>query len=314
MIDAPAIETDALANEAALINPLDLLSTSQKIGEKIRADVEFEFEQSRAVQADVCHGGAPFICYRDIMGKWHLVQGCCNDWLCPRCGQIRARHEFGRIVNGAKGLTENGHKLNFVTLTCRGREMPLEEAQENYLKWTNRLLSAMRAQAKKGDDFWCYVQVTERQKRQHPHSHLITTFLPDDAVLTYETRKGKDGQEYQAEIYVSKWFIDRNKSAGLGSQCRIEPVHNPIGLAAYVAKYLFKDCMTTEWPSGWKRVRYSQSWPELPSPESLEAFPVVKPADWQRVAAIDAFVYADSQYTYERALARLVVNILYKSK
>lgn len=314
--------TDSRQSEGISALPLDLLSTKHTdeilqgvYSPELLSEIEFQIEQSEALSADArCTNNAPFICYPDGEGRWRLVQGCCNDWLCPRCGHIRARQEFARIVAGAKTLADQGHPLYFWTLTCRGKEIPLEEAEQRYYEWTDRLLKACRMQAKRAGDFWAYCQVTERQSRQHPHSHLITTFLPSDAVLTHQERTRASGEPYSAEVFVSAWFNERNRTAGLGSQHRIEPVHNPVGLAAYVAKYLFKDCMTTLWPKGWKRIRYSRSWPKLPETASPEAFPIVRAADWLRVAALPCLVYADCQDTYERALSALVTNVIFTEK
>lgn len=301
---------------------LDLFSTSptddllQGVhSPALLADIEFEIEQSKALSSLArCENHAPLICFPDGEGRWRLIQGCCNDWLCPRCGHLRAREEFGRIVAGAKSLADAGHPLYFWTLTCRGRDLPLDEAMVHYLEWTNKLLDACRIQCRRSGGHWTYCQVTERQQRQHPHSHLISTFLPSDAILTHESRRRANGDEYQAEIYQSAWFSERNRAAGLGPQHKIEPVLNPVGLAAYVAKYLFKDCMTTLWPKGWKRIRYSRSWPKLPDIASPEAFPIVHAADWKRVEALPHMVFAADRYCYERALAALATNVIFAEK
>ena len=317
----PIVEPITVSRQSEGITalPLDLFSTSPTtdlldgvFSPDLLSDILFEVEQSEALSAAAsCTNNAPLICYPDGEGRWRLMQGCCNDWLCPRCGHIRAREEFARIVAGAKALADQERQLYFITLTCRGRELPLADAMEHYLDWTGKLLQACQKQAKRAGDFWAYVQVTERQHREHPHSHLISTFLPSDAIATHVERRRKNGEMYSAEVFVSAWFNERNRSAGLGSQHRIERVHNPIGLAAYVAKYLFKDCMTTVWPPGWKRIRYSRSWPKLPEISSPEAFPIVRAADWRRVAALKTTVYAADEYCYQRALLALVMNVIH---
>lgn len=292
------------------IKPLDQLSTSQKqVSEELQASIEFEFEQSYAIEADRCINGAPFICFPDVTGRWRLIQGCCNSWQCPRCGQIRAREEYGRIVEGAKNLSERGYPLFFVTLTCIGKELDIETADDHYLEWTNRLLSAWRARTKNEGQHWCYVQVTERQKRGAAHSHMITTCYPKDAV---EYKKGStlpNGSIAKHDCLFSIWFMERNVSAGLGKMTDCTKIESAIGVAVYVSKYLFKDAQETLWPKGWKRVRYSQNWPKLPDKSNPQAFPVVKLSDWYRVKNLGVSVYADSDVTYEAALARLVTNV-----
>lgn len=293
---------------------LDQLSTSQtnslktgdlSISDALRSDIEFELEQSHAVQAEKCENNAPFIFFVDNTSKPRIVQGCCNNWQCPRCGQIRARAEYGRIVSGARELSEAGHTLYFWTLTCRGKDMPLEQAENDYLTWTNRLLTATRSRAKREGDFWAYVQITERQQRQHPHSHLIATYAPPDAKPTLKIKNGTP-----REVLVSKWFAAQNERAGLGPQHEITRIDTPEAAAVYVSKYLFKDSMNTAWPKGWKRIRYSHSWPKLPEQHPEIAWPLINLSDWRRVQREYTQVYADSQITLEAAYARLITCVV----
>lgn len=221
-----------------------------------------------------CAYGAPLVALV-IGGKATISQGCCNHWDCPACGIVRAKQEYRRIVFGAEQLSREGHKLYFWTLTCRGREMPLKEAEDHYLEWTNILLTNARVKARRANDYWCYVQVTERQKktRNHPHSHLITTYLPVDAIETTNA-KGKP-------CFVSEWFSRANFTAGLGSQHEITLVKSAAAVARYVGKYLFKQTMTDKFPSNWKRVRYSQNYPTPPKMTPDFAIPLLSPKDWQ---------------------------------
>jgi len=130
--------------------------------------------------------------------------------------------------------------------------MPLDVAEEHYYEWTNRILTNARTKAKRAGDYWAYVQVTERQRktRDHPHSHILTTFCPTDSVLS------RDAQG--REVYISRWFSKANELAGLGSQHTITEVESAARVSRYVAKYLFKEQARDKFPAKWKRVRYSQ--------------------------------------------------------
>lgn len=216
--------------------PLDLLSTSQT--------------------HISCVYGAPLVALI-IAGRATISQACCNHWDCPACSIKRAKQEYRRIVEGSEQLEREGHDLYFWTITCRGRECSYDEALDSYLVWTNRLLTNARAKARRAGEYWCYSQVTEHQKktRQHPHSHLLTTFLPKDGIPT----KDKNGRD----VIVSEWFSSANVSAGLGDQCTISKVKSAGAVSRYVGKYMFKASATETWPAGWKRVRYSQNWPAL---------------------------------------------------
>lgn len=238
-----------------------------------------------------CPYGAPLIALV-IEGKATLRSACCNHWECPICGETRARQEYRRIVNGCE-IIGSTRKLYFWTLTCRGKELSLEEAEKNYYAWTNTLLTNARTKCKRALEFWCYVQVTERQKktRAHPHSHIITTFLPSDARRTMEMRGG--------ESLVSAWFSAANASAGLGSQHRISQVGSPAAVARYVAKYMFKDTMRESFPHGWKRVRYSQNFPPAPVLKPDLAIPLLDKSAWAKADASGYIFEVASDSVYE---------------
>jgi len=252
-------------------NALDLYSTSQT---GFHTHIDY-FTGEHLGRHVTCEYGAPLVAYI-IGGRGYLSQGCCNHWDCRRCGIIRAKTEYRRIVDGCELLAET-HKLYFWTLTCRGREMPLEEAEENYLAWTNVLLTNARTKCKRAAKHWAYVQVTERQKktRAHPHSHIITTYLPDDAQATADAL-GKP-------VFVSEWFSRANSSAGLGAQHKITEVGSAAAVSRYVAKYLFKDTFRDVFPKNWKRVRYSANFPRTLPVQTEFSVQLSKPVHWQEI-------------------------------
>lgn len=198
------------------------------------------------------------------------------------------------MVYGAETLAEN-HALYFWTITCRGRELSYDEAMVGYPVWTNRLLTACRAKCNRAGDYWAYVQVTEHQKktRAHPHSHFISTYLP----------RGKDVGTSLADDLANaeEWFIQANKSAGLGSQARITQVRSAAAVSRYVAKYMFKAALTEEWPPNWKRIRYSQNWPKQPEKSPDAVFVLLSPQDWQNASKERVNWQCESQELYDRA-------------
>lgn len=251
---------------------LDLLSISQKMA--------------------LCQYGAPLVAIVTREGKATIGQSCCNHWDCSVCGEKRAAQEYRRVVAGAEKLKED-HSIWFLTLTCRGKELEIEDAEDLFLFWTNRLFSRLRADAKKTGQYWAYSAVTERQKRGHPHSHLLCTYAPIDSKPA-PTKRDKNR-------YESAYFRKANVEAGLGVQCRISKCQTVEAAARYVAKYLFKDSALTKWPPHWRRVRYSHNWPEI-EPQGLEfSLALHKPSDWSkigqmayrwRVSTVEDFQYA----------------------
>jgi hypothetical protein len=240
-----------------------------------------------------CIYGAPFFAYNTHDKVYGISQGCCNHWDCPRCGIKRAKTEYGRIVEGIRQLAEHD-QIWFITVTCRGRKMTKDESEKSYGEWTNKLLDSWRLQSKRTHQKWAYVQVTERQERGHPHSHILTTFCPTD-VIPYswkKTRVSVEGKQFMAYVssYRSEYLRSSVIRSGLGEQYDITPAGKIEAVSRYVAKYLFKgNIFNDKWPKGWKRVRYSQSFPKLKR-EKTDAFVLLKRDDWQKLARVALMV------------------------
>lgn len=234
-----------------------------------------------------CAYNAPYFAYKVAGKTWAIVQGNCHHWDCPRCGIGRAKQEYGRIVEGCRTLAETSD-LYFLTITCRGRGLGVREAEDKYLEWTNRFLDACRQRCKRAGGQWYYVQVTERQKRKHPHSHILTTFNVGDLytghVQKWNTDKQGKRKSEKVSALRSEWIAKAVKRAGLGEQYDVSRVEKVEGVSRYVAKYLFKDSIfTTDWPKGWKRVRYSQSFPKMEE-RKTDAMVLLTTEDWHSLA------------------------------
>lgn len=259
---------------------LDLFSTSQ-------TEMCFSsLETTQKVEAK-CQYRAPHFAYQVTGRTYALVQGCCNHWDCVRCGLMRARAEYGRIVGGCRQIASS-HAISFITVTCRGKDLSRQEADDGYALWTNRFLTAARARAKRKGQDWYYVQVTERQKRGHPHSHILSAFDPGDIEQVFKTRwtTGKMGERvYETtNALSSRWIAKEVVSCGLGKEYDISFVETVEGASRYVAKYLFKESIFRgDWPKSWKRVRYSHSFPKLPK-RTTNAIVLVRARDWYDVA------------------------------
>lgn len=254
-----------------------------------------------AVSGERCAFGAPYFAFEREPKRYGLIQGNCNHWECPKHGQEVAKQHYGRIVEGARALDKQCVKLAFLTVTCRGKDLGADDAFRHYLEWTNRLIDAMRAKqvrvTKKNPTppLWCYVQVTEKQKRSHPHSHFLTSFMPDDTLLGIVEKwvKSRDGMVWgEVPALRSDWLEGQVIKSGLGEQYDISEVGTVEAASRYVAKYMFKQTQfTTKFPKGWKRVRYSDSWPKLPA-KPTNAFIVLTIQDWADLGYLAAVVDA----------------------
>jgi hypothetical protein len=264
--------------------------------------------QERVASTSPCTYNAPYFAYQNETKAWHITQGNCHHWDCPRCGLGRAKQEYGRMVEGCR-LLASEHQLYFITITCRGKEITHEYAEENYGKWTNRLLDACRAKWKRAGGQWHYVQVTERQKRLHPHSHFITTFAPPVSTITTVRKKKREASgQYKNVVSThirSDWFEGQIKKSGLNDQYDISVVQSSEGAARYVAKYLFKPSIfEASWPSGWKRIRYSQSFPKAEERQT-NAIVLLTIEDWYKLASKAMIVSVDNMDDFEHASNKL---------
>lgn len=275
-------ELEAYAGE-----PLDLFSTSPTRYQDLCS----------VVPAVRCDFGAPFFAFRREGLRFGVVQGCCNHWNCRRCGVQVAKRHYGRIVEGCKKLAEES-PLWFITITCRGKEVSEDEATKHYLAWTSKFLDSAYAKSKRAGALWAYVQVTEKQKRGHPHSHILTTFCPGDlcegVVANWKTDADGVRRDHPREALRSAWIQSAVVRAGLGDQYDISAVRTVAAASRYVAKYMFKPSQfAAHYPKGWKRVRYSQSFPELPK-QKTDAFVLLTSDDWHHLATLAAVVDAEA--------------------
>lgn len=264
--------------------------------------------QERYANSSVCIYNAPYFAYPTQGKTWAVTQGNCHHWDCPRCGLGRAKQEYGRMVEGCRKLAET-QTLYFITITCRGKEISHEYAEKHYGEWTNRLLDTARAKWKRSGKEWHYVQVTERQKRLHPHSHFITTFCPPVSSST-TVRKPKITASGQYEQFVSThlrsdWFAGQLRASGLGEQYDITKVQSAEGASRYVAKYLFKPSIfTTDWPKGWKRIRYSQKFPKQEE-QKTDAIVLLTREDWVTLSEKAVVVTCPDLDVYEVVTTKL---------
>jgi len=273
--------------------PLDPNSTSPNFGLVLPSE-----PLPRCVYANV------WFAWSENGKTYVLSQGCCNHWDCPRCGIIRARTEYARIVHGCDEISKQHDQLYFQTVTCRGRDLSRKDADAGYLAWTNRLLDSYRARVKKLGGHWAYVQVTERQKRGLPHSHFLTTFEPGDLrvgeVVKWQRVNGGLRSE-KKEALRSDWLQRAVSRSGLGEQYDISRVRDQAAVSRYVAKYLFKQtAFSTEWPKGWKRVRYSQSFPRLPELKT-QAICLRTWQDWDALGRLAAVVVTSDPDVFDYA-------------
>lgn len=226
---------------------------------------------------------------------------------------MRAKTEYGRLVEGSRTLSLAGETLLFLTITTKGKELSAKEALENYGKWTSKLLDAMYTSSKRVGGSWHYAQVTELQKRGHPHSHILTTWNPVDGILGVKYRyKLVDGKRKRTEYPTirSVWFEAQLARSSLGVQYDISPVMSVEATSRYIAGYMFKpEMFNYVFPKFWKRVRYSHSWPKI-SKQKGEAFPLITNQDWFALSKVADVIDTVTDNDYEAVKTKILAGVV----
>lgn len=244
-----------------------------------------------------CPFGAP-IGARVKDGEATIYQTCCNHWHCPVCSPAMAAKIRLRVVYGATVLSAFERGLFFWTFTCRGRDLSLETSDDDYYGWTNKALNRLRYQARKQEQPWFYVQITERQARGAAHSHFIHTFVPDDGEV-FQDARGRFS-------IVSEQFVEAVMDAGLGSQCQITVIDSPEAVGSYISGYLKKHIHKEIWPAHWHRVRWSKGWPPLPEQAFDYAGVLRTRQEWDKADRQRVEFVAETEFLYRYARHHMV--------
>lgn len=282
------------------------MHTNQETAENDLHAVRYAATQQAGV---ICDNDAPHIAVRrgDV---WTVYQGCCNSWLCSRCGIIRANREYHRIRQGVDILDKVGVPLWFVTLTAQGRGTSVEAAEDGWYSGTMRTMNALRNQYKRaGGENWQYAAVTERQERGHPHAHYMITAVPKDVVLAATGARLWDGRVTERESLQSDWLSKKCDTYGIGTVIDIQAVENGAAVSAYVSKYLFKSLLTQSFPKNWRRVRYSRGWVKREVSKAEDAIPLLGANQWDKLGSMGDKVYTRDEVVLHHWQAWRAPNI-----
>lgn len=194
--------------------------------------------------ADVCvTKNRPFLIAEHEQNKVAVIyQPRCKRWDCPYCAARNAAFWTARAIHGSKELSSMGYELAFVTVTSRPRLTPERSIEIFSQAWPRLRDRIKKVNGKKYE----YLLVPEKHKSGVLHAHLITT-----------------------AFFTKRWLKDNAYAAGLGYIADRQRLEKPEQAGGYVSKYLAKSLPGEQWPKGFRRVRTSQGWPELPEAEKL---------------------------------------------
>lgn len=174
-----------------------------------------------------------------------LFRPNCKKWDCEYCSQNNARRWVFVAAHGAALMLSSGLELEFLTVTSHEKLSP-----EKALKVLTKAWAKLSTRMRRFEPVFEYFCITERQKNGKVHLHLIATCR-----------------------ITKKWLKDNARECGFGYQCDAGHVKSIARVSQYTTKYLAKALTDTSWPIGFRRVRTSRGWPDLPD--------LPKGVDWE---------------------------------
>ncbi len=186
----------------------------------------------------------------------------CKSWGCPGCAQKRAKRWVYVARHGTEALLQQGLHVDFLTVTSHEKLGAVGSLSVLSSAW-NKLNRRIHRAADTAD----YFLVPEPHKNGRWHIHaIITAKLP------------------------KRWWKDNARACGFGYQSDVQEVRTLGGVHFYVTKYLTKSLQNSNLPRGFRRVRVSQGWPDLPElPSSPDWIFIVLERD--RAVAWDVEAY-----------------------
>lgn len=166
----------------------------------------------------------------------------CKRWNCSVCAPLNALHEAIRTANGVRAIYAAGLIPKFATITQPASVKTPEFAYHILADQWDKFRNRWQYWARKQNAPNFYAAFVEGQARRDgmPHFHVIATLLPKKSLL-------------------GAWVVE----SGLGYETSLSTVKPNSGAAWYVSKYSTKSSDAALMPKGFRRVRYSQDWPQM---------------------------------------------------
>jgi len=207
-----------------------------------------------SLRKDVCSTpNRPFLTAIDDQQKRVLMyRPGCKLWSCPECAQHNRRQWTARIANGVRQYQETENQpWWFVTLSTheklRGFDRQLHVWRNAWPKLLNRIHRVSVGQLR----YVLLPELAPETERFHAHALINQSF-------------GAKPSKSRKNAYSCAWLHDNPRECGLGYANDIKPIESPAAAAAYTAGYIGKALGVTDWPTNFRRIRTSNSWPELP--------------------------------------------------
>lgn len=198
-----------------------------------------------------------------------LYRPDCKMWDCPHCANVKAKQWAYRIrlaVQRHNTDIDDADHYHFLTFTIQESSGKLDRQvfifREAWEKFRLRLYRACPHQL----SYVLIPELSPKTQRLHAHGLINWDFMRDRQPHSRNTGEGKI-----ETFWYSKFLHDHLKASGLGYIYDIVPVETPEQASSYVSKYIGKG-LSEIFPPGFRRVRTTQNFPEVPKEESMDDF------------------------------------------
>jgi len=177
----------------------------------------------------------------DLVGmRAFITQADCKMWSCEECKNKMRDRWVLRAKIGVQEFLDNDIRVDFITITSNEKLTNFAQTEYVWRDAWSKLYAALKRKNKALE----YFIVPEKHKDERMHVHALWT-----ASVT------------------KKWLKDNARKRGLGFMADVTEVKTTKGATGYVTKYVGKD-LGEDVPKGFRRVRVSQGWAEIPKPET----------------------------------------------
>lgn len=172
-----------------------------------------------------------------------MARGNCDKWTCDECAARMSERWRLRAQIGVRALLNAGDRVDFVTITSH-EKLPSFEATERV--WRSAWPKLYNALKRQTPDLQYFI-VPEKHKDGRMHVHII----------------------WNAGV-TKRWLKDNARKRGLGYQVDVQRITEWVHAVRYVTKYLSKT-LGIDAHAHFRRVRVSQSWSEIPAPNTPQS-------------------------------------------
>jgi len=188
----------------------------------------------------MCNRAGLLIGWQNGARRAVVARANCDSWECEDCSKRMAERWGFRAEIGAREIFRRGERMDFVTITSHEALKTFAQTEAVWKKAWEPLYNAL----KRVKVDLRYMIVPERHKDGRMHVHAL----------------------WNAGV-SQKWLKDNARKRGLGYQCKVIEISSGGGAQKYVIKYIGKN-LGDDVPDHFRRVRVSQSWPDIPKPNT----------------------------------------------